>query len=586
MKMHVPIGGRPQQVVLLGLLAILWAFLSTASASSQGFMVRPMRMEAAPAPGQVVDIPLEIRNTASDGPREIDVRMVELTQARDGAWQLIEPDAGADVAGLPSSFQWTELTATRLQIAPMQPAFVTVRLRPPANARGAYFAGIIAETPLPETVQGVVVRVRFLIPVIIEIANRPVRQQVVLADVSMTRVVAEGKPATTMAALHIANRGRTFSRVRGELRVERLSEGRWLPVTRINIAERSIIPGVTLELGEDLARRLPSGRYRLRGDLFVDGRRVAPLEKEIDFEGDPTVDAVAFDTALLLSPAMVRMELVPGGTRTTTLQIENPGTDPVLVRMAATTPRGLVGVEMGEIQGISFSAEPWTAIQPAEFTIRPGGRQNVRVVSRLPREGADHPHYYADLTLTGTYADGQSAGQTRSMIDLVNRQVDPAPEAMIDQFGLSEGDQPGHYYVEARLTNIGNVHLEPTARVYLLTPQGVQALGQPLSGDEGMLLPLNKRTYSAEIDLSALEPGFYALRANVALSPENEVVEQVVVQVDREEQRGPAGEVILVPRVTLVDPAAGGLALDAAAGAPVPLPPEAAVPAPAAGGAP
>ncbi len=246
--------------------------------------------------------------------------------------------------------------------------------------------------------------------------------------------------------------------------------------------------------------------------------------REFDFEGDPDVDAVAFDTALVVSPATVRMELVPGGTRTTTLLIENPGIDPVRVQMAATTPRGLVGVEMGEIQGISFSAEPWTEIRPADFTIRPGGRQSVRVVSRLPREGAINPHYYADLTFKGTYLDGQSAGQTRSIVDLANRAVAPAPAGMIDQYALSEGDTPGHYYVEARLTNIGNVHVEPTARVYILDAQGVQMVSQTLSGDDGMLLPLNKRTYSTELDFSGVEPGFYALRANIALSPDQEVV--------------------------------------------------------------
>ena len=50
-----------------------------------------------------------------------------------------------------------------------------VRLKPPANARGYYFAGIVAETPIPENATGVVVRVRFLIPLIIEIAGAPWR---------------------------------------------------------------------------------------------------------------------------------------------------------------------------------------------------------------------------------------------------------------------------------------------------------------------------------------------------------------------------------------------------------------------------
>ena len=83
--------------------------------------------------------------------------------------------------------------------------------------------------------------------------------------------------------MSIANSGQTFSRVRGDLTVERQNGGRWRVVTRVPVKERGIIPGVTLNLGGDLERRLPSGAYRLRADLFVDGRRVAPMQKTIEF---------------------------------------------------------------------------------------------------------------------------------------------------------------------------------------------------------------------------------------------------------------------------------------------------------------
>lgn len=161
------------------------------------------------------------------------------------------------------------------------------------------------------------------------------RQQIELSDVILHYGPLDKyhPEPTTTAALEIVNNGRTFSRVRGQIFVDRLSGKQWRPVTRIDVAERGIVPGVTLELGDDLHRRLPSGKYRLRGQLYVDGRRVKPIEKEIAFGGDPAVDAVAYDTSLLLEPSAIQISLVPDATRTTTLRIENSGEYPVRIKM-------------------------------------------------------------------------------------------------------------------------------------------------------------------------------------------------------------------------------------------------------------
>src|SRR5690606_38204566 len=113
-------------------------------------------------------------------------RLVDLSQDDQGTWRLVEPGSGINLGSHASSVSWTALSEDSVEIAPQQPAVVTVRLRPPADARGYYFAGIIAEAPVSDTpAGGVVVRVRFLIPRIIEIRGRSVRQNVSLNDVSM-----------------------------------------------------------------------------------------------------------------------------------------------------------------------------------------------------------------------------------------------------------------------------------------------------------------------------------------------------------------------------------------------------------------
>ena len=531
----------------LGLfLSMGWA----APALAQGFMVEPMRIQVSVAAGRDVQVPVSIRNTAMDGPRELELRLAHLDQNAAGGWAFQDVVDGAPAHQ--SSLEWTSLSATQAQIAPLEPAQVMLRFQPPRNARGAYFAALLIETPAPpEDAVGLSVRMRFLIPVIIEIEGRPVRQSVQLSDVVMTYDDADDRAPTTRAHLQITNMGETFSRVTGNLRIERRSGDRWRLVTRFETRERPIIPGVTLELGQDLERRLPSGEYRLRGEVMVDGRRLPPLQQEIEFEGDPNVDALAYDTELRLSPEMVRMDVVPGATRTTILRIENPGEDAVTVNLGAATPRALAGVRMGDVVGVELSAEGWTTVRPAQFTLRGGANQNVRVISTVPAAEGLNANYYADLSLSGRYADGQSAGTQSSVIHLVNRAVETVRHGEIEGLSLAEAE-PNVFAVQARFVNTGNTHVTPLARVTVSNPQGRTVRSASLSGVEGMLLPLEQRVFGGEIDFSGVEPGMYGMRATIDLEDGDNVTLQHAIEVQHEEVQTDDGTVQQV-RVTVLE---------------------------------
>jgi hypothetical protein len=551
-RTHGRAGGR----LLVGLFVLFSAWLFAASAQAQGFMVKPMRMDVVASPGRTIEVPLEIRNTAGADVRAVDLRLAQISQSPDGSWRLIEPGAPDDVPTDISALPFISLASPRADIEPLQPVEMMIRVTPPPDARGVYFAAIIAETPAPEQTEGgIVVRVRFVVPVIIEIEGRTARQQVSLSDVLMTYdKAADGKPATTTAALQVVNAGRTFSRVKGKLTIEKKNAERWQPVTRFDLRERAIMPGLTFALGQDLERRLPSGTYRLRGELNVDGRRIPPVIKEIAFEGASDADGLAFDTALVLTPSLVEMAILPGATRTTSLRIENPGVDPVTVDMASTTPPQLGGVAMGELLGVELSAEPWVEITPPRFTIRPGSRQNVRVTSRVPKDALKHPNYYGDLVLKGTYADGQSAGATQSTVHLSYDAIKSTTDGIVEQISLAQGEKPNQYFVQMRLTNIGDVHVLPSASVSLVSSLGSELRKVALDGDEGPLLPLGKRTFSAEINLEGVEPGFYALRAISVLSAEKSVTGQQVIQVASEEVTATDGTKSTEQTVSIVDP--------------------------------
>lgn len=539
-------------LILVAFSALASGILSAAPASAQGFMVEPMRMDISVAAGSAIEVPLSIRNTSGTGPRELELALVELSQHTNGGWSFRQTGSIAETEAQQSSLAWTSISQDKVQIAPLEPTEIMVRFQPPRNARGAYFAALLVETPAPaEGTPGVSVRMRFLIPIIIEIQGRPVRQNVQLDDLVMTYDEADGRTPTTRAHLRLTNAGETFSRVTGDLRIERRTGDRWRPVTRFETRERPIIPGVTLELGQDLERRLPSGEYRLRGELWVDGRRLPPLQREIEFEGDPNVDALAYDTELRLSPEMVQMDVVPGATRTTILRIENPGEDVVTVDLGAITPRGLMGVRLGDLVGADLSAERWTTVHPAQFSLRGGASRNVRVVSAVPPSEGLHANYYADLTLSGTYGDGQSAGTQSSVIHLVNRAAQTVKQGIVETLSLAEA-APNLFAVQARFINTGNTHAMPLARVIVTSPQGQTVRSATLTGAGGMLLPLGQRVFGGEIDFSDVEAGMYGLRAVIDLEGGDSITLQHVIEVQHEDVQTDEGTVQQA-RVTVLE---------------------------------
>ena len=516
------------------------------SAPGQGFMVKPMKMEFAARPGQTVETVLELRNTGADEARTLDLRLVELTQGSDGAWQVIEPGSEIDASKLAiiqesSCLKWVKLSAESVNVEPLEMAPVTVTLKVPPRARGFYCAGIIARTRPQPGATGIRIVIQYLVPLVVEIQGRPERQKIELADVGMNfRKGGENLPAATLVSMGIANEGRTYSRIRGIVKVMRLSNERWQPVSTADIKEIGILPGVKLSLPADLGRRLPSGKYKLTATLYVDGRRVKPLEKEIDFEGDPTVTKLAVDTALTLDPPELSIAGVPGGMRTAVLKVENASEDEVQISAYSAAPPSLRGVAMGDLKGDDLSCAEWLEVSPAKFTLRAGGKQNIRVIARMPKADPDatsgQANYYGLLTLRATYPDGQSAGETTVLACVENKAVEakPAAQAMKTTLAAAEGSR---YIVQARFANVGNIHFKPRCRAVVASPMGQTVMEMELSGEEALMLPLETRDFSGVLDFEKVPAGTYALKVALEYAPGKGEVAQVLITVSEEDGR-------------------------------------------------
>lgn len=538
-----------RRFLLVALVVGLVAGLPETVAAQQNVMVRPMRVEASVPANRTVRVNLQVTNRHATRTERVNVEAVELVQDRNGTLRLVEPDSEEAARMGPlsaSNLGWLELPQDTIIVPPGTTVNVPVVMRVPFDAQGTYASAVILRTEAPPVPPpsganapevAFTISFGFSVPLILTIEGRPVRQDIAPTGLAMEVVTPTtlddgtmSRPST-LVSMEIANRGRTHSALRGEVVVEARSGSNWRTIARGALAERKILPGVTLELGSDLGRQLPSGEYRLIGNLFVDGRQMPRIERVVQFEGDPEADALAFETALSLEPRVLRIDGIPGATRATTLEVGNPGDLPLTLSFSLELPQGLRGVAMGELMGEELSAAEWSEVRPASVTIPPGQRRNVRVTSRLPREGLDQAAYYADIVIDARFPDGQSAGETRSSLRVRQEQVAAAPAGLIDRFGISIGEAPSEYILQARLVNSGNIEIAPQVTADLITAIGESVQRWRLSGVGAEMLPLAVRDLSGLADLSQVEPGDYTLLVAAEIDGRRIAERQIAIRV-------------------------------------------------------
>lgn len=495
--------------ILVGLAAMA---LSTAG-YGQGFMVKPMMMRFQPRPGETVQQDLELSSSLSEGTQALTVKVFELGQSAGGGWLLLDPeDEQVDTSNLRSCREWLELSAASVRVEPMQAGKVTVKLTPPRQAWGFYGAALIAESE-PEARGGTIaIRIRFLIPVLVEIRGRTPRQNIGLTSIGMHYIeTTEQRPGTTQVSLGISNDGNTYARLTGKMNIMRQAGERWQRVATADFGQVGIIPGITLGLIRDLQRRLPSGKYKLQATLGIEGRPARQLSEEIDFIGDPTVTDVAADVALILDPTTLFITGVPGSRRSVVLKVENSTEETISLRGAVLVPSVLRSASSSEVKGTDLSCAEWTRVAPDEFTLRPRGRQNIRVSASLPADNI-LANYYGTLYLQGRYPDGGSAGETTALVWVQNTQAEPLAVAQGMNLSLAreEGDK---YVVTATFGNTGNIHWTSKCRATLTTTTDKTVVRTQLEGPENWVLPLEIVQFSGLLDFSKLEPDTYYLAA-------------------------------------------------------------------------
>jgi hypothetical protein len=508
------------------------------------FTVEPMKLEIQVTPGKIVKSLVRIRNADPNERHTIDLTVVELTQSEDGAWAIVEPNdpnSPYDVSKLSSCSSWISMASNSVTLDPLQVLPLELTLRVPRGIRGFYTAGILA-TIRPRAVTEVVMSVRFLVPVVIEVEGRTIRPNVQATSVGMEFVPAGAAgPATTRVSMGIENTGGTFSRLIPMVRVWSFVGGHWRVITTKEFEETGIIPGAKLNLKANLQKSLPSGKYKIAGLLYVDGRPTKRVEKEIDFTGDPKVSRVAADAPLDLDPLDLTIDGLPGSVRTGTIKVSNGANETVNIQATLTLPGVLASTVVGEVRGQDLDCTRWLKIVPERFTLQgEGGRQTVQVIATMPDPAATHPCYYSILSLWATYPDGQRAGATTTPICVRNSNILAQPEAQGLRVDIQDMGQ-SKFLIAAKFGNFKTIHFAPiTVKAAIIPTTGIAATtGIPrasifLSGNDEVWLPFEQRQFSDVMDFSAIPADTYLLRARLEYAPKLYAVYDKLIQVSVE----------------------------------------------------
>lgn len=486
------------------------------------FLVQPIIIKRQVHPGKQVQIEFRVENLSSDTTEQVSLKLSDLTQSVHGMWQQVDPNDPnntVDVSKLKSCKNWLRCDTASVQVDPFQAVPVNLIATIPGGTRGYYFAALIAETA-PRQVDlngaGALVGLQYIIPIVLECQGVPLQHNVQLTDVGLKYYPAtlERPNPAVYASMTIVNNGGTYSRLQGVLRVQQQVDNNWRRVADLKLTPCGIIPGVTLKLNEDVGTILPSGKYRVEGYLYVDGRRASGFQNEIDFEGDRRIVDPRTSAPIDLDKDSLFLDVVPGASRGGSVLVTNVCEDPVTVNVELVLPSHMQNVAVRGIRGNDLSCAEWARLMPSEFTLQRYTRRNVNVNVKVPATATDSSNYYGTLLFHTTYADGSPAGTKAVNVCLTNTRAQAVHQIDTELFTLAQST-PGRYIATSTFLNGGATYCDPRCRGIVTAP-GDAKIYQFLmesSGQTNVFTPFEKRTFSGVMDVATIPVGKYRLTA-------------------------------------------------------------------------
>jgi P pilus assembly chaperone PapD len=500
----------------IGLLCCIVGTGTKAVGQEIGIQVKPVMLELMPRPGERLKLAVEVRSTSPSANQEVEALVWPLYQGPDGRFAVIDPETTQQLPPPPAKtcLPWVSLGSHSFQVSPGGVHNVEVSIAVPTDAVGTYAAALILQTK-PEPKPGTIaVRLRFLVPILIQVQGRVVPRKVEIRGASMAPVSPGGQtPPGTNLSVSIANRGESLATVGGSITLFARIADRWRRVTQAEIPARRILPDVQAAIAAHSPLKLPPGQYRLVAELTVDGSRLPQFTQELDYAGDPDAGSLSAEAELVVQPSVLEVGLPPGATRTTTVRLQNRSSEPILLASRIMLPQSLQGVAHGDLRGEDLDATQWLTVTAPEGPIAPGREVLLRVAARLPQELQDpKAAYFATAHIEARSSDGKLAGSVPVLVVVRNSALKGAPQFTPSGRIVVVDVGQGAFEATARFANVGSTHGEFRWSAEVL--RGVETVTRLRSLDEGVqrILPLETAVCSVRFNASSLTPGTYLLR--------------------------------------------------------------------------
>jgi len=524
--------------VLMKRIAVIFLVIGMSQPAWAQFVVQPMQVVVTPRPGSRYSGELVLENQSPTEPHTVTLSVDELVQDDQGFWTALDandlqnPQNADKLSGRASCREWITLKDEVVQVPPYGNLHIPYRIVVPAGVRGFYCAAIRARLLPRPGLSGVVVRYNFVVPILLTIEGPALRHQIELDDADLVYVKGERNiPSQVLVQLSVKNEGASFGNLVATARVRQVlsNDKTRLIASEVPFDNVGIIPGSELHLQADLRKKLPSGKYLVSGSLFVDGRRVKGIRKEVEFVNPEYNGIVHTDTAITFDQSFVDIATSPGRAGDSLVTLSNNSDERVTVKAYVTGPEGLESKVGRGIRGAQLSCADWIEVIPAQFPLRAIGRRNVRIVARMPgkdkmaQSDVQFSSYYANVKFYAFSSDGSNAGTADMLVCLSREDMEPdyllrQQELKLEQLGASK------FVCATLVTNLGFTHVVPKCIAYLKA-QGSSADSYLLwtelesEGSKSYMLPFEKRNFSGEFDFSNVEPGMYRIEAEYEYAP-------------------------------------------------------------------
>lgn len=434
----------------------------------QASAVRPLVIQLDANPG---DRPVfEFVVSSEDNQETAEISIYHIVQKNNGSNEY-QQEASGPVK------EWITLDKNVVVVPPGGEIKVTGRVNVPFDAGGSYMAAIMVEPQSTLVSEGITVRYRYAITLIINVQRPGLRPDLTIHSLSLDR----DEQMTPIAKAIIQNISPLMFPIAAEMTIR--NQNRAL-IERIELLTGSskdsdyrsinIFPGAELWLEGKVAKPLFPGEYELRLFLrYADGKQKVHTQMVTVSEGD-----FAFDEStkyLAINRETLEAKLRPGGAESQILELTNNTNKAILVEISGRDIETEYTRSIFENLQLELRGENILEISPQRSA-------RVVITIRAPREGASGGYYgYISATAYSEASEFLHAYDV-PIYAVVGQDHYYEAEVLSSLVTTTNGEQ----LISVTVKNDSDIHMTPTGICYLKDAESKILRSIPLSLPEGV----------------------------------------------------------------------------------------------------